>query len=155
MFLSPSYKNASLCFRVTLCFCMHTCRSLVELQSCESQEALEQLAMTFTASRANFGALETVELERGRSPWRTRRSSLTSGTSGTSQVWQHGVDYFKEDLGWFSVLMLIGALFLPTTNLASQTHNQMPTFRLLGCSFLDDICPEEDCSQAVKMSVAI
>ena len=37
----------------------------MELQSCESQEALEQLAMTFTASRANFGVLETVELERG------------------------------------------------------------------------------------------
>ena len=37
----------------------------MELQNCESQEELQQLAMTFTASRANFGALETVELERG------------------------------------------------------------------------------------------
>ena len=33
--------------------------------------------------------------------------------------------------------MLIGVLFLPTTNwLHKLTHHQMPTFRLLGCSLL-------------------
>ena len=35
--------------------------------------------------------------------------------------------------------------------LASQTHHQMPTFRLLGCSLLD-VCPEEDCSPVVEKS---
>ena len=31
----------------------------------ESEEQLEQIALTFTASLASFGALETVELEQG------------------------------------------------------------------------------------------
>ena len=31
--------------------------------------------------------------------------------------------HYKEDLGWFSVFMLIGVLFLPTINLASQTSS--------------------------------
>ena len=56
---------------------------------------------------------------------------------------------YKEDFDWFSVFMMIGALFLllPTTNLASQNFQ---TFQLLGCSL--DVCREKDYSPAVEMS---
>lgn len=37
----------------------------MEIANCETEEALEHLAWNFTASRAHFGVLETVELERG------------------------------------------------------------------------------------------
>ena len=37
---------------------------------------------------------------------------------------------FKEDLGWFSVLMLIGVLFLPTTN---WLHKLIIKCRLFYC----------------------
>ena len=94
----------------------------MELQSCESQEALEQLAMTFTASRANFGALETVELERG---GEGREVTLENKAEFVNKLYKwhltgmspwHGTHInFKEDLGWFSVLMLIGVHFLPIT----------------------------------------
>ena len=40
-------------------------RGLMEIANCETEEALEHLAWNFTASRAHFGVLETVELEQG------------------------------------------------------------------------------------------
>ena len=37
----------------------------MEIASCDSAEALDLLAIDFTASHAHFGSLKTVELERG------------------------------------------------------------------------------------------
>ena len=43
--------------------CIH--RGLVEILNSDSEEALEQLSVNFTATRAHFGALHTIELECG------------------------------------------------------------------------------------------
>jgi len=40
-------------------------RGLIEILNSESEEALEQLSVNFTATRAHFGALHTIELESG------------------------------------------------------------------------------------------
>ena len=38
---------------------------MIEILNSESEEALEQLSVNFTATRAHFGALHTIELESG------------------------------------------------------------------------------------------
>ena len=42
--------------------------------------------------------------------------------------------HFKEDLGWFSIFMLIGVLFLPTTNWLHKINADVSTAGLQSSS---------------------
>ena len=46
--------------------CIYTLnRSLVNIRKSESEEELELLALSFTASQSHFGSVKTVELDQG------------------------------------------------------------------------------------------
>lgn len=45
--------------------CLYIDRGLVNIMNCESEEELEHLALSFTASRSHFGSVKTIELDQG------------------------------------------------------------------------------------------